>query len=97
MSASAGVLEDVFGSGCRGLQHRLHSPSAEHKVAVEPNTNHEAGNGTLAKSIARNVYQRSSLSRNTNCKRLSSSYDNMRYDAVLNLRVMYIMTAGWVV
>lgn len=60
MSASAGVLEEMFGSGCRGLQHHLLSPSAEHQVAVEPKTKYEAGNGTLAKSIAGKVYLRSS-------------------------------------
>ena len=63
MSASAGVLEEMFGSGCRGLQHHLHSPSAEQKVAIEPNTNHALGNSTLAESIAWDVYLKSDLSR----------------------------------
>ena len=66
----------------------MHSPSAEQKVAVEPNTNHAPGNYTLAESIARNVYMRSNLSRNINSQKLSSSYGNLGYDAVLNPEVI---------
>ena len=84
----AGVLEEMVGSDCRGLQHHLHSPSAEQKVAVEPDTNHAPGNSTLGKSIGRNVYLRSNLSKNVNSQKLSNSYGNIRYNAVPNQRVI---------
>jgi len=88
LSASAGVLEEMFGSSCRGLHYHLHSPSAEQKVAIEPNTNHALGNSTLAESIAWDVYLKSDLSRKVNSQKLSSSYGNRRYDAVPNTRVV---------